>query len=43
MPTYALRNPHAQQVWNAKIRKINRMFKALEQEGAPRVRIAERA
>lgn len=42
MPTYAMHNPHLQQVWNAKIRKINRMFKAIEQEGAPRVRLQER-
>lgn len=42
MPDYARCNPHLQQVWNAKIRKINRMFKAIEQEGAHRVRLQER-
>ena len=44
MPSYAIGNPHLQKVWAAKVRKINRMFKELEQEqSAPRIRIRERA
>lgn len=44
MPTYAINSPRLQKVWNEKIRKINRMFKELEQEqSAPRIRIRERA
>ena len=44
MPSYAIGNPYLQKVWAAKVRKINRMFKELEQEqSAPRIRIRERA
>ena len=44
MPSYAYNNPRLAKMWQERIRKINRMFKSLEQQDAmPHVRLAERA